>query len=208
MTTLYLARHAETAANEARRLQGWVDGPDNQLLPSGRERALEAAAFLCDKPLDAVYVSPLGRARETARLLCAGRAIPWVFAPRLREIHFGQAEMRPMSEWVEHTKKGDLWREFSYSQPFPQGESYLDLWARTTALLADVLARHAGERVLLVSHASPVKFQLAALCGLSPEESVHRFVPNAALYELHGEALGAFRFSRLYPPSAAESLDF
>ena len=36
MTTFYLVRHAETAFNFARRLQGWIDGPYNQLLPSGR----------------------------------------------------------------------------------------------------------------------------------------------------------------------------
>lgn len=208
MTTFYLVRHAETAFNGERRLQGWIDGPDNQLLPGGRERAKEAAAYLRDVALDAVVVSPIKRARDTAALVTESRRLPWVFSPALREVDFGQAEGWLMDDWIAHTKLGEMWRSFSYEAPFPGGESYLELWARSKALLEELVLRYEGGKVLLVSHATPVKFQLAALCGLDPKEAVHAWIPNAALYELHGTSLGSFTFSRLYPQSPPGGLGF
>ena len=79
---VYLIRHGETVYNKLKKYQGQQEIP---LSPEGRE-ALRPAGFVPDQ----VYVSPLGRARETAEILFPGvKQIP---VPGIMEMCFGKFE--------------------------------------------------------------------------------------------------------------------
>jgi broad specificity phosphatase PhoE len=66
VTTLLLVRHGETDWNRELRIQG---SSDTQLNATGRAQARDLARELAEVPLDAVYSSDLGRARETAEIV-------------------------------------------------------------------------------------------------------------------------------------------
>ena len=78
MTTIYLARHAESDWNAENRFQGHTDRP---LTEGGRAQAEALADELADKPLEAVFSSPLHRALDTAKLVAARHDLPAIYLP-------------------------------------------------------------------------------------------------------------------------------
>src|SRR5947209_14524370 len=66
MTAVYVLRHPETTWNVAERYQGRLDAP---LSARGASQARAAADAFRGETLDAVFSSPLGRARHLAERL-------------------------------------------------------------------------------------------------------------------------------------------
>jgi probable phosphoglycerate mutase len=115
--------------------------PDPGLTAYGRAQARAVAARIEAEGVDAIYVSPYRRARETAAPLAAATGIAPQVLPGLAEIgvavdgltqdaadrYFVSASQRPLAEhW-------DGW---------PNAESFRDFHARVTTALEDLLARH------------------------------------------------------------------
>ena len=94
-----------------------------------------------------VYTSDLGRALETAELAFGGSEVPVQVDARLRECDYGELNGHPVAEI-------DAERLRRIEEPFPGGESYRDVIARTRSFLDDVRARHEGERVLAIAHSA------------------------------------------------------
>ena len=79
-------RHGKTDWNLLHKLQGQTDIPLNDM---GRKMAREAGERYKDIHFDVCYCSPLGRARETAKLVLEGRDVPVIIDDRLAEMGFG-----------------------------------------------------------------------------------------------------------------------
>lgn len=144
-------RHAATAWNAARRLQGMTDTP---LSAAGEA---EASGWRLPPPVDRWrrLSSPLQRARRTAELLRP--AAPVTICSALREMNFGQWEGRTIAELraaggaaflAEEGKGIDL-------QP-PAGESPRAVMARLRGWLATL-----EEPVLAVTHKAVIRALLA-----------------------------------------------
>jgi len=86
---IYLIRHGETDWNKKLKIQGQADIPLNQ---TGRMQAEIAAKYLDGIQFDAVFSSPLLRARETAKIIIKDRKIPFYIDDRLKEISYGIRE--------------------------------------------------------------------------------------------------------------------
>ena len=88
---LYLVRHGQTKLNTAGRLQGIYD---SELTHTGVRSAQRLARMLADVHFDAAYVSDLGRAQQTSRIITALH--PEIKKPTidvgLREFNFGGLE--------------------------------------------------------------------------------------------------------------------
>ena len=92
----YVFRHGETLLNVQQRCQG--SGMDYDLTPLGVEQAQKLCAKLADKNLQAVFSSPLIRAKHTAEIVTSAFNIPLIINPDLRECYYGIAEGKPMAE--------------------------------------------------------------------------------------------------------------
>ena len=151
-TDLTIIRHGQTAAN----LQGILQGHfDTRLDDTGRMQAQCAADRLRgEPPFDAFYSSDLARAWETAEII--GRALGSQPVPLtdLREWHLGELEGSPRPELQR------LYPEIMDSFLFepagdvtvPGGESRNAFFERVANCLDRLAARHAGQRILLVTH--------------------------------------------------------
>jgi len=68
MTNIYLVRHGSTEWNEKRIWQGVVD---TELSSRGIEEVEKVSEFFKNKSIDAIFSSPMKRARQTANIIAS-----------------------------------------------------------------------------------------------------------------------------------------
>ncbi len=157
---LYVARHGETTWNRAGRYQGQLE---SQLTSIGQEQALALAQALRDRPLSAIYSSPLSRCRDSARALADARALEPRVDERLIEIGHGTWEGR-LREEVERDdpERFSQWRSQPDRVTFPGGETLgavLERWRTFVAAL-----RGAGE-IAVITHDVLVRLAILDASG-------------------------------------------
>ncbi len=156
--TIYMIRHGETEWNARHVLQGTADIPLNH---TGRKQAQALAREIQTQNLhfDRIYVSPLGRARETAHIATGEPEENMIIEPRLIEIEFGPLEESPYElrdpEAAANLPE-NLFNFGFYPELYvpPEGaESFQDVIRRTGEFLDELLPTiRPQEKVLLVSH--------------------------------------------------------
>ncbi len=153
---IVLLRHAETAWSRAGRHTGRTDVP---LTDEGRAaaRALGQSAF-AQRRFALVLASPLGRARETARLAGLLQAQP---DDRLLEWDYGAYEGRTSADVREERPGWDLWRD-----GVPEGETPADVAARADAVLERAAA--APGDACLVAHGHLLRMVAVRWLGEEP----------------------------------------
>ena len=146
---VYLARHGQTEWNVAGRRQGRLDSP---LTPLGLRQAHRNADLLSCHQIDAIFTSPLGRARRTAEIVGEALGLPAQVLDELAEVAHGAWSGLTSAEidagWPGQRAARE---QDKYTFRFPDGESYADADVRAGRALAEV-ARSGVRRPLLVSH--------------------------------------------------------
>lgn len=148
---LCVVRHGETDWNRQGILQGWTDVPLNAL---GRRQAREMAAQFDHAGFDALWSSSLWRARETAEIIAPLIRLPYPkLHEGLNERCFGAIQGVPKTELGELNPA--LLQQILRRNPaarFEGGESMDEFADRVLGALMSIGARHAGQRVLVVTH--------------------------------------------------------
>lgn len=163
MTRLLLIRHGRSELNAQERVQGWLDSPLDEV---GQAQARAVARRLEGEGLAIVYSSTLRRARETAEVIAGALSIPLVTDERLKERDVGaiaglnneEIEER-FPEWVQ------IWRKNPGRLPPPGAERTEAFWERVVAVFEEIVARHPGEVVGVVSHGGVLGVYLTYLVG-------------------------------------------
>jgi broad specificity phosphatase PhoE len=194
-TSVYLARHGQTAYNLERRFQGHLPVP---LDDTGRAQAVDLAERAATGaggkaqpgsemrasrgvPFAALWCSPLLRARETAEIVATRLGLAPREEPRLMETDAGDWTDRLFSE--VQAEDPDGFAGFIEGRPdfaFPGGESFAQQGARVAAALADV---ELGQLpALVVCHGVVIRIALYQRAG--HRVALAERVPNAALVPL------------------------
>jgi probable phosphoglycerate mutase len=182
-TRLFLVRHGESEGNLRGRVQGQSESP---LTDRGRAQARAAGRALRNRGIRHVYSSDLERARESAELIDESLGLGFAQDPRLREMCFGQLEGLAWSELDVYYAEAEARGEGDwYTHRPPGGESRAELTERVVDTLSDLVDRHRGETLLLVSHGGFIGFLLRRVLGLpgtpryvgfrTPNGAIHRF---------------------------------
>ena len=140
-------RHAETDDNVHMRLSGWTDTD----LSLRGESQIELLADHFNREhghIDALYSSPLIRARRTAEAIGALTGHTPILIDDLREMYFGELDGRPFEELREaysHLLDAD---ENSDIEDFmwPSGESRSGFSARALSVINEIAGRHPASR--------------------------------------------------------------
>jgi broad specificity phosphatase PhoE len=166
VTTVLFVRHGQTDWNHARRWQGHRDVPLNE---TGIAQSRALARRLVGWPIAALYSSDLRRAAMTAELVAEGLALAPVFDPVWRERHVGRFEGLTGDEVRSLFPElvADLDRDIFTP---PGGESDPMLRRRAEAAFWELVARHPGETVVVVSHGGTIGAVLANILGLAPDQ--------------------------------------
>jgi broad specificity phosphatase PhoE len=180
-TTLLFVRHGSTLwTTPPSRYQGRTDLP---LTTLGRLEAGRLADRLRAVKLDAIYSSPLRRARETAVLLARDRRISLETDERIIELSYGEWEGKRHSD-VERDDAAALGAWHAGSTAAPGGESRISLMRRVSRFLDDVVGRGT---VAVVTHKEVIRAGAIALGLLHPADYQILEVPCGSIFSAVGE---------------------
>lgn len=175
---LLVIRHGQTGGNGNR----YVGREDVPLDPLGREQAARLPHVLGDRPLDEIYCSPLGRARDTAAPLARARGLEAHTKAELQEIDYGQYQGR-----LKADQPLKLRHDHRFA-PMPGGESLFDVYRRIGRVadeLGEAILR--GRRIAVVGHFWSNRMLVGILLGVPFERLFEqmRYKPaNGSVFEL------------------------
>ena len=165
LTTLLLVRHGENDWVGKNKLAGWTPGV--HLNKRGRRQAQAAGKWLAKygPRVDAIYTSPLERTRETADLIARCLNLPVQTSEAIGEVECGDWTGKSIKKLSRHPHWGVV-QFYPSNARFPAGESLYHMQTRAVHQVNDLLARHRGQTILLVSHADVIKSVVAHYLGL------------------------------------------
>jgi probable phosphoglycerate mutase len=161
-TLVLFVRHAETPTT-GRHLPGRARGL--HLSEVGEGHAEVAAKRIAElKHVDAVYASPLERARETAAPIAAALGSPVVVDKGLLECDFGEWTGGELKDLMKRPEWRQIQR-YPSGFRFPAGESFVEMQTRIVTAVSRLCAAHPGGVIVAVSHADPIKAAVAHAVG-------------------------------------------
>ncbi|HEY7021185.1 MAG TPA: histidine phosphatase family protein [Ktedonobacterales bacterium] len=163
MTKLYLVRHGENLANITKEFS--YRAVDYPLTPKGVLQAEQTAEYFADRSIDAIYASPLLRARQTAEILTRRIAVPVHLRLELREINVGSLEGASTPEnWALYHRISAAWYAGQAEVAFPDGEDLHMVEVRFLACLGEIVSAHPNSAVVVVGHGGVYTACIALLC--------------------------------------------
>lgn len=164
-TTILLIRHGQTAANVEGVFRGRLD---LELDDIGRKQAEALAEEVARRAASVLYTSPMKRAVQTAEPIAQLLGVDAVVSEAFIDVDFG--------EWqgMHHKEVGEKWPEIYATwsvRPgditFPGGENLEQVCRRVAAGIEQLVRRHPGATVAVVSHRVPCRVLLCHVLGLS-----------------------------------------
>lgn len=175
-TTVVLVRHGVTEHTVGKRFSGGLASANPGLSDEGRDQIRAVGDWLAPiaEKVDAVVASPVRRTLESAEILGALLDREVEVEPGFAEMEFGAWDGLTFAEVGErHPDDLKAWLGSLDVAPGGGGESFRVVETRVLEALAQVLERHAGKTVVLVSHVTPIKTIVAHALD-APLESVFR----------------------------------
>lgn len=184
-----LARHGESEGNFAGSLQG--SRFDTPLSARGRRQAEALAIRLADEGIDAVWSSPMVRARETAGIVAAPHGVSVSVDADLVEFDWGVWSGRPFDGALEQEVSSvrARWRAGETDLAPSGGESPARAGIRAERFLARL--ETAGARApLVVAHGRFNRILMALLLGrpLSRMDEIRQRNGSLSVFEREGAA--------------------
>jgi broad specificity phosphatase PhoE len=155
-TTVLFIRHAHTDA-----LGAWLCGRacGVSLSAQGTTQARMLGRSLRAMPLDAIYSSPLERARATAEAIALQQSRPVRICDALTEIDFGEWTGQTFAA-LEHQPRWQAFNRARATSVIPGGEQPADIQQRVVSATMRLTAAHPGNTIALVTHAEIVRMAL------------------------------------------------
>ncbi len=142
---------------------------DPDLTDVGHQQAERMAQWLATEPIDAIYVSPMRRARQTAAPLEALLEVTATVDDRIKEYDHAESQYVPIEELK---KDPEAYRAFIKAQ------TERDLAGFQTQVLeatSEIVERHAGQNVAMVCHGGVINAIASDVLGI---DKVMFFNPN------------------------------
>lgn len=166
---LVLVRHALPIRREV--TDGAADPP---LAPDGVEQASHLAKYLASERFDALYASPMARARQTADPVAESQGLEMVIETDVAEWDRESPEYVPVEELK--AANDPRWQAMLDGE-WEGDEPREDFDARVIGAVERIIGSHGGQRVAVVCHGGVINTYLAHVLGLDLELNGF-FYPN------------------------------
>jgi len=147
---------------------------DPELAPQGREQADHLARYLASEHIDAVYASPMARAKETAAPLAELLGMEIQISPGVAEWDQNSSEYVPVEELK--AANDPRWQAMLAGE-WSSDESEDDFRARVLDSIEAIIDDHRGQKVAVVCHGGIINGYLSHVLGLG-EFARGFFYPN------------------------------
>ncbi|EHR60468.1 histidine phosphatase family protein [Saccharomonospora cyanea] len=190
MTDLVLVRHGETVWHHGNRYAGRTDVP---LTDHGRQQAEVLGRWAATAGLDALWVSSLSRARDTAAPAARATGLEPHVDDRIVELDFGHGEGLTAQEMsARFPEARAAFTADPVANHLPGGEDPVLAVERMTDCVNDIVKAHPDGHVLVVGHSSAHRLLLCHLLGL-PLSAYRRAFPvfrNCAITTVRWDGTG------------------
>jgi 2,3-bisphosphoglycerate-dependent phosphoglycerate mutase len=180
-------RHGQADNNVNRVLVGRY--VESHLTEYGKQQVADTAKYLKNVPIEKVYVSPVIRTVETARIVCKVLGINYEIDERLYEIDLGRLVGMQFEKIIQ--KYGNLFLRFYNEDDTMLAkygvESFASVKSRVKHLLDEIIKMQQDKNVLLITHLDPIKAAISILLDLKAEALYHWHIRNASLTILKHE---------------------
>lgn len=175
-TQICILRHGETNDNQRNVIQGHQPGVLND---KGIEQAKASAARIRNFGFDWVLCSDLKRASDTLKYILPIEGAQFGTTDQLRERGFGVLEGQSRDDYIKaYENSGQHFLDYRAKD----GESHRDVFQRISDFWAEMLNKHSGMKILLVTHGAVIRHLLTVAAGESIEEMDKKvIVGNASL---------------------------
>ena len=162
--SVWLIRHGQTDWNLAGRYQSYTDRP---LTDYGRRQARALASYFAGRKVDAVIHSGLSRTEFVARAIVGARSLPCLPNEDWREASHGVWEGLTYAEVVQRYPEDAANRFADALNNAPaEGESLAEAAERVMVAWRRLGHTHSRQRVVVVTHATPIQVVLCMLTGV------------------------------------------
>jgi probable phosphoglycerate mutase len=156
---LVLVRHALPFRIES------SDGPaDPELTEQGHRQADAVGEWLAAEEWDAIYSSPLVRARQTAEHIAKRTGHEIVICEDIREYDAGLNAYIPYEELK--ATRDEHWQAMAEDRLEDLAPDGANFRKRVSAAVEEIINNHPGQRVIAVAHGGAINVALAEVLGL------------------------------------------
>lgn len=173
--TFYLVRHGEAENNVRQILNSAPVKHEYPLTERGREQAQKAAAYLATVGAEALYSSPILRAKETAGIIAEATGLPVHFDDRLWEVGMGRFNEGSQQELLKKYPEPQMRLT---PDPDDRMESIIQVHGRLGLFFKEIQDKHQGGKVILVSHGDPLEQLHGILTRESPGMAAEGWYPE------------------------------
>jgi probable phosphoglycerate mutase len=160
-TTIVLARHGRTEWHHGNRYTGATDLPIDEV---GVRQAQQLKEWAAGYAPDALWASPMLRARQTITPTAEALGLTPTLDARLREVDFGSAEGKMLGELPPAVSKA--FELDPVRNHFPGGEDPVAAADRVHEVFGEIGKQHQGQKVLVVAHNTLIRLLVCRVLGL------------------------------------------
>lgn len=168
MTKIYFIRHVQAMGNISRVFQGQID---TEVSKQGYVQIDNLKTHFENIYLDAVYTSPLNRAKLTAMAVLGDKDIPFIEKDDFKEIAAGVWEGVSLETiGANYPEELAVWQSRLWDFKVEGSESGREVYDRVGAGFEKIRDEIKGKEVAIISHGCALKFLICYVLGLKPEE--------------------------------------
>ncbi len=187
MTKFIIVRHGQSEANLKEIYAGRFDAPLTEI--GRKQAALVTEYVLKTYRVDAVYSSPLLRARETVKEIAERAGVPLQICEGIAEIYGGEWEGKTLPEIAKnYTQDALLWKDDIGNSRPTGGESFAEVQARADKALREIAKTHENQNVVIGTHGGVIR-SMQCLFENQPISYMKEidWQPNASVSEVNFE---------------------
>lgn len=193
---VYLVRHGETDAMHSG-LYGRA--PGIALSESGKLQAAHMAEHLKDRPIVAIYSSPLERTMETAMAIANAKGLGVESSAAFIEVDqgdwtgLGWKELHADPVWTHYNT-------YRSGTSCPNGEMAIEVQARAVRELDRLLERYQEQHIAIVTHADVIRAAVCHYAGIALDLSLRvEILPGSlSMLELRRDGAKIIELNRTF----------